>query len=313
MDLDKLPLPAWDLVEGINKYFPYKKNNSVPISTTRGCAFKCGFCHNSNKNVKEYLGSYRIANPKRAIEEYLFVQKLVKNRIDILDMGEDLHLVSEEYAKKFCKVLKESGLNVKWYTSARYQTLNRKMINIIADSGCIRILLGVESGSERIQRMNNKFINLEKAKEVAKLLRKRGIFLSNAYIFGHPGETIDELNKTLKFIKEIPADENLIQLYRPMPGTPYFEICKKMGKFNIPENLEGWSGFGVLGHDTNVSKISKKILFSTFYKINAIQQTKYWFNQQKFYLQNNMTEIFLKNFIDNRFTFKLKQYMESKK
>lgn len=313
INLDELPMPAWDLVENVDKYFPNKKNNLLPISTTRGCAFKCGFCHNSNKNVKEYLGCYRIANPKRAIDEYKFVQSLIKNKIDILDVGEDLHLVSEGYAKKFCDEIKNSGLNIKWYTAARYQTLSKEIIDLIADSGCIRILLGIESGSERIQGMNNKVVRLSEAKEKAGYLRKRGIFVTNTYILGHPTETEDELRKTVQFIREIPADENLIQLYRPMPGTPYFDICVERKKVNIPDNLEGWQGFGVLGHDVNVSEITDNVLFSNFYKINAIQQSKYWINQQKFFLRNNMYEKFFRNIIDNRFTFKLKEFIDSKK
>lgn len=309
VDLDKLPMPSWDLLEDINRYFPEKKHNELPISTTRGCAFKCGFCHNSNENVKNYLGCYRIASPVRAIQEHKLVQNLVKNEISILDVGEDLHLVSKDYTKKFSQVISNSGL--KWYTAARYQTLDNETISMIAKAGCIRILLGVESGSTRIQKMNNKIIELERSLKLARFIRKNKIFLTNAYILGHPTETLEELNKTLEFIKRIPADENLIQLYRPMPGTPYFQLCLDREKVKIPQNLEGWSGFGVLGHDVNVSEIPSSILFSTFYKTNAIQQTKFWFNQQKFFLRNSMSERFLKNFIYNRFTFKLKEYLEN--
>ena len=125
---------------------------------------------------------------------------------------------------------------------------------------------------ERIQKMNNKIVELEKAKKIARYLRKKGIFVINAYIFGHPTETAEELKQTIKFIKEIPADENLIQLYRPMPGTPYFQMCVEKGKLKVPDKLEGWSGFGVLGHDTNVSEIPDSALFKEFYKINAMQQ-----------------------------------------
>ena len=101
VDFKNLHLPAWDLLEEIDRYFPDKNHNSLPISTTRGCAFKCGFCHNSNENVKKFLGCYRIAEPQRAIDEYLVVQKLIKNKIDYLDVGEDLHLVSSGYTHKF--------------------------------------------------------------------------------------------------------------------------------------------------------------------------------------------------------------------
>jgi len=313
VNLDSLPLPAWDLLEDVDRYFPNKKHNALPISTTRGCAFKCGFCHNSNENVKKYLGCYRIANPQRAIEEYKMVQKLTKNKIDIIDVGEDLHLVSEDYAKRFCDTIVNSGLNLKWSTAARYQTLNEEIVKMIARSGCIKILLGVESGSKRIQEMNNKIVDLDKAKKIAKLLRKNGIFVTNSYILGHPTETLGEMNRTLKFIKEIPADENLIQLYRPMPGTPYFKICSEKEKINLPDRLAGWAGFGVLGQDVNVSEIPKSILFSTYFKTNAIEQTKFWFNQQRFFVRHGLFEDFAKSFIYNRFTFKLREYLNLRK
>jgi len=315
IDLKKAPLPAWDLLDDINRYFPEKRHNILPVSTTRGCVFKCGFCHNSNENVKCYLGPYRIADPQKAIEEFKFVQKLVENKLDYLDVGEDLHLISYDYAKKFCEAIKNSGIkNLKWNTSTRYSMLDKKTIELIAKYNCKRVLLGVESGSRRIQEINGKIVELKHTIKIARLLKKKKIFVTNAYIFGHPTETEKELKQTIKFIKKIPADENLIQLYRPMPGTPYFELCLKENKIQkTPKKLEEWSGFGVLGKDVNVSRISNRVLFSNFYKINLWQQTKYLFNQQKYYLRENMFYKFFKSFIDNRFTHKLKEIIASKK
>ena len=97
-----------------------------------------------------------------------------------------------------------------------------------------------------------------------------------------------------------------------MPGTPYFDLCIREKKVIVPKNLEDWAGFGVLGHDVNVSKIRNKVLFSTFYRTNAIQQVKYLFNQQRFYLRNSMYKNFIGNFFNNRFTFKLKEFLSSK-
>ena len=54
-------------------------------------------------------------------------------------------------------------------------------------------------------------------------------------------------------------------------------------------------------------------LFKTFYRTNATEQAKYWLNLQKYHLRNNMYGKFIKTFIINRFTFKLKEYLESKK
>jgi radical SAM superfamily enzyme YgiQ (UPF0313 family) len=192
VNFEEMPMPAWDLLEDIDRYFPEKKHNVLPLSTTRGCAFKCGFCHNSNKNVKCYLGSYRIAPPRRAIEELRFIKKLTKKHIDILDVGEDLHLVSESYAKEFCKEIANSGIrNLKWYTSMRYSVLNPEIVRMIAAHNCKRILLGVESGSKRIQDMNGKIVDFQHAKKMSSLLRKR-VYLLLMLIF------LDILQKQLK-------------------------------------------------------------------------------------------------------------------
>ncbi len=315
IDFKKFPLPSWDLLENINRYFPEKRHNILSISTMRGCIFKCGFCHNSNKNVKCYLGPYRIAEPQRAIDEFKLVQDLVKKDIDYLDVGEDLHLISYDYAKRFCEAVKNSGIkDLKWNTSTRFTMIDAKTINLIARHNCKRILLGVESGSRRIQEINGKIVELERAIRIARLLKRRKIFITNTYIFGHPTETEKELRETVKFIKKIPADENLIQLYRPIPGTPYFNLCLQEGKIKeVPKKLEEWEGFGVLRHDINVSRIPSEILFSIFYKTNAWQQSKFIFNQQKYYLREGMYYKFMKNFIENRFTHKLREYLESRK
>ena len=97
-----------------------------------------------------------------------------------------------------------------------------------------------------------------------------------------------------------------------MPGTPYFDICVEKNKFRVPKKLDEWGGFGVLGHDVNVSEIPTKVLFSAFYRTNAWQQIKYLFNQQRFYLRNGMIQQFFNNFVNNRFTFKLKEFLDAK-
>jgi len=313
VDLETGKIPAWDLLENLNRYFPFKKNNLLPISTTRGCAFKCGFCHNSNKNVNCYLGNYRVSSPQKAIDELKFVQGLVKNEITFLDVAEDLHLVSYNYAQKFCDAIKKSGIpDLKWQTSVRYSMMDERIIKLISENNCKSVMLGIESGSERIQKINGKIVKLSHAMRIAKSLRKKGVFVRNTYIFGHPTETIKELNESINFIKKVPSDENLIQLYRPMPGTPYFDMCVHENKIKkIPKKTEDWQGFGVLGKDINVSNIPSKTLFSNFYKINAIEQLKYLFNEQKFYFKNKMYAQSFDKTINNRFTFKLKEYLDS--
>lgn len=222
VDLEKAPFPAWDLLKNINEHFPSKKNNYLSVMSSRGCPFRCGFCHNGNENVKKYLGCYRIISAKRVLDEYEYVQSLIRNKITILAADGDYHLVSKSYLKEWCSSLNQRAPQLKWTTCGRYANLDEEMVDILGKSKCISIDLGIESGSKRFQEFNNKIVEFKRSKKLAKDIRKRKIFLTNTYIFGHPTETLRELKETIKYIRNLPSDLNLVQLYRPFPKTPYY-------------------------------------------------------------------------------------------
>ncbi len=311
VNLELSPLPAWDLLKNINEHFPSKKGNSLKVMSSRGCAFKCAFCHNSNENVRKYLGGYRVISAKRVLDEYEFVQSLIKNKITMLDAGGDYHLVSKEYTKNWCETMKKRAPHLKWSTCGRFANIDHEMIGMIADANCVDINLGVESGSRRIQQLNNKIIDLKTAILIARHLRKRKIFLTNTYIFGHPTETFEELKQTRRYIRKLPADLNLIQIYRPFPGTPYYSLCIKEGKV-IPFNkLSDWNTFGTMIDNVNMSRIPDFKLFFYFYAINLLEQLKEFRNRQVYYLRNGFYREFFGNFVANRFIKKFKEILEN--
>ena len=287
VDLEKVPLPAWDLLDNIDEYFPSKKNNVFTVVVSRGCPFKCGFCHNASENVKVYLGKYRVLSPKRILDEYEFVQGLIKNKIGMIDADSDYHLISKQYTKEWCETMKKRAPCLKWSTCARYANIDLEMIDMIGKSNCISINLGVESGSKRLQEFNQKIVDLPKAIEIARALKKRKIFVINTYIFGHPTESLNELRQTIMYIKKLPASLNLIQVYRPIPGTPYYKLCLEENKVIPFKRLEDWSTFGIMKDDINVSRIPSRKLFTSFYTINLREQINAFFETQKFNLRNS--------------------------
>jgi radical SAM superfamily enzyme YgiQ (UPF0313 family) len=200
-----------------------------------------------------------------------------------------------------------------WYSVSRFDLLSQEVAEMLPQSGCESIMLGVESGSERIQKLLGKKIDLEKARNITKTLRKNKVLVTNTYMMGHPDETLDELKLTLQFMKKIPADQNLLQIYRPFPGTPYFNIFMSRHDVNIPTKLEDYSTFGVLGYHANISKIPTKKLYKEFYRINMIEQSKHLVNLQRYYWRNGMYKQFFDGFKNNRFTYKLKEFVSAKK
>lgn len=312
VNLNELPMPAWDLLGNIDKYFPYKKHNSVLISASRGCIYRCGFCHNANKDVNDYQGPYKNLDAGRVLKEFDFVTSLTKKHIDRMDIGGDLHFPTASYARKFSEDMIKNGRNIKWNSASTFYCMSEELADLIAKAGCESIMFGVESGSPRIQRLLGKPINLDLAIKVTKKLRENGVMVRCTYMMGHPTETLEEIGMTLDYMKKIPADENLLQVYRPFPGTPYYELCVKQGKFKAPEKLEDCATFGVLGYEVNMSDVPTQTLRKMFYKENFFLQLSYLINFQKFLLKNKMYEQFFESFVQNRFTFKLKELLTIK-
>jgi len=312
-NLDALPLPAWDMLENIDRYFPYKKHNSVIIAATRGCMYKCGFCHNANKDVREYGGPYRNLSAPRVLKEFEFIRSLASKHIDRMDIGGDLLFSHEPYVKKFAQDIIDCGIKVKWTAASTVVGLPEQQIDAVAKAGCESITIGIESGSPRIQQILGKPIDFEKARRVTKKMRSHGVLVTCTYMIGHPTETWEEVQMTLNYMKTIPSDQNLLQFYRPFPGTPYYDVLIRQNKITPPEKLEDCATFGVLGYEVNMTEIPTKKLLALYYRINLYEQIKYLLNLERFYFRNGMYEHFSETIANNRFTYKLKEFIISKK
>ena len=313
IDLETKSLPAWDLIQNIDKYFPYKKNNIVFLESHRGCPYRCAFCHHANEDVKEFGGAYRTLSAKKIMEEFNFVRSLTRKHISRMDIAGDLQISGPSHAEKFSRDMLEFGEGVKWWSVTRFHLLNVKSAELMAKAGCESIMLGVESGSERLQRLNGKPVVLEDAIKLTKTLRKNGVFVTNTYMMGHPDETKEELKLTLKYMRKIPSDQNLLQIYRPFPGTPYWSFALKNTNLREPKTFQEFETFGVLMHHANISKIPTKALLRTFYRVNMYEQSRFLLHLEKFYLRNGMYEQFFDGLVNNRFTFKLKEVMRIRK
>ena len=309
VELETKPLPAWDLIKNIDKYFPYNKNNIVFIESHRGCPYRCAFCHHANNDVKDFGGLYRTLSAKKIMEEFNFIKSLTSKHLNRMDIAGDLQISGPSHAEKFSKDMMEIGEDVRWWSVTRFHLLNEKCAELMGKAGCESIMLGAESGSERIQRLNGKPVVLDSATRLTKSLRKHGIFVTNTYMMGHPDETIDELKLTLKYLKKIPSDQNLIQIYRPFPGTPYWEFAIKNNNIKEPKTFADFETFGVLAHHANISKIPSKTLLRTFYRVNIYEQTKFLVNLERMYLRYGMYEQFRSALVQNRFTFKFNEWL----
>lgn len=214
-DLDQLPVPDYSLVDDFDKM------SIVPIDPGRGCPFNCHFCSTSRFWKKKF----RMKSVERLVDEIELLHK--KHNKRIFSFLHDNFTFDKKIVIEFCDLLIEKELKIKWFCSARIDTLDKEMIFKMKKAGCHAIFTGVETGSPRMQRIINKNIDLEKAWENFKILDQVGINFNISLIYGFPEETEEDFNQTLRFLIKLFTLESMMRAnlmyFRIMHGTKYYE------------------------------------------------------------------------------------------
>lgn len=230
--------------------FPMTENNicyfeqaarfqEILYFTSRGCPHRCRFCYNQVFN----RGKWRpMPVEKFASEIGEFVKRLRFSHIYINDdnLGGNAERLSDIGA-----VLKRYEL--RWSTCMRAPDINRGTISILEKSGCRRIFIGVETGSERILR---KIIGkgygegIDDIVNCAKLIAGTDIRPTYSFMSNIPTETGEEREMSMALADRLrridPKSSISFYVYAPYPGTPLFDQIKQDG-FIPPEGMEEWS------------------------------------------------------------------------
>ena len=138
--------------------------------------------------------------------------------------------------------------HVKWIADGRAIELYRwelADIEKLVQSGLEQVTLGLETGSEHVVGIMKKGArHLEKYEIVTRKLAQFKIKQVSGLIFGTPGETISDLEKTVAYVKKIrninPNFRISSTFFRPLPGTELYNTLTEQG-FKMPETLEEWA------------------------------------------------------------------------
>lgn len=228
--LDKLPIPAYHLFpsNGYNDlslywdgFIQYKP--AIQMHSSRGCPFKCNFC--LWNQVIYNNGKYRTFTSKRVVDEMEFLVK--KYRVKEIYFDDDDFTANKKHVLAICYEIKNRGLKVFWSCMGDAMVTDKEMIDAMADSGCIGMKFGVESGDIEILKYIGKPINFDRVKEVAAYCAKKRIKTHATFTFGLSGETEDSMFKTLDFAKELDVDSVQFSITTPFPGTRYYAELEK--------------------------------------------------------------------------------------
>ena len=219
-NLDDLPFLTYEYLD-LKHYFNYKGTDrirwslpqpSIAMIGTRGCPFSCGFCASNNMFGKKV----RHRSVKNIIAEVDYLQE--KYKIKSIYFYDDTLTLKRNWMTELCEELTKR--KIKWICGTRVDTVNESMLKLMKKSGCKYISYGIESGSERmLNDVIKKGINFNQIEKIIRLTKKLGIGIIANYMFGLPGETEEDMKKTLELIKKLPADAAEFNIYTPLPGT----------------------------------------------------------------------------------------------
>jgi radical SAM superfamily enzyme YgiQ (UPF0313 family) len=234
MDLDSYPMPAYHLVNFKN-YFPavgtYRNLPAMNALMTRGCPGKCTFCNSAFTTLRSHSPANMVAQVKHLRYKYGVRQ---------VQFYDDTFTVAKQNVIEFCKLMIAEKVDVTWIAFIRGDCFSSEIAQLMKAAGCHQVLVGIESGDERIMRNIGKPIDKKRYREAVRIAHEHGIEVRASFIIGNVGETWETMQASVDFAKELDLDLFQLNISTPYPGTQLYEYAVTTGTL-IHKN---WSEYG---------------------------------------------------------------------
>jgi radical SAM superfamily enzyme YgiQ (UPF0313 family) len=240
--LSRLPLPDPD-----NWHVPKSALQAVwiPFQTRRGCPMACSYC-----STPALEGTAIRKHPVAEVVEA--IARHVARGFRQFYFVDNTFNLPPHYAKALCNGLIQAGLKIRWRAILYPAFLDRELIRLMAESGCVEVGLGFESGNEEVLRHLNKKFSPQHVRETSDLLAEYGIRRNGFLLLGGPGETKNSIRESLAFADSLHLDRlKLTRGIRIYPGTALERIAREEGviweeddllfpRFYLARGLEEW-------------------------------------------------------------------------
>jgi len=218
-ELDELPEPARHRID-LQPYFQAWRGahgqTSLNISTQRGCPYKCTWCSRA-----VYGTSYRRRSPQQVVAE---LGKLVRQYApDQFWFVDDVFTINHNWLAGFADALDAAGLRIRYECITRADRMNARVVQLLARSGCTRVWIGAESGSQRILDAMKRQVRVEQVTAMIRVASDAGIQTGTFLMLGYPGETESDIVATERYLREARPDLFTVTLAYPIRGTQFHD------------------------------------------------------------------------------------------
>lgn len=256
-DLDSLPPPARDLLEAGRRAgggLRIRKPHSALLLTSRGCPSQCTYCANicMGRKFRAHSPGYVVSEMERIIRDY---------GIRNFQIVDDCFTADPARVSAICDLILQKRLKITWNAAARVNTMrDEALVRKMWRAGCRYVVLGIETGNQRVNDLMKKGTTLQAAEECCSVLRRTGMPFMNSFIVGNEGDTEETVLETIAFAQKLKASISAFHMLIPYPGTPLFN--KYYADYDKPyTDWDGWVSNGPdRPYETRQTKLSKQDL-----------------------------------------------------
>lgn len=240
--VDDLPIVNWEFFD-VERYIAkaYVAGNGLvlkdgkmprvmPVTTARGCVFKCTFCH-----YVFWDDPYRHRSAENILRE--IGRNVEKYNVDYICFWDDLSFSSLKQAEKVADAIIASPHKFSWNAAVRVDLFGNpkfersyrlRVAKKFKESGCVNVGFSLESGNQEILNMMNKKINVEYFYEQVSVVREAGMICSTSVVFGYPPETLETIQETFSQCFKAKVYPS-IGFLLPLPYTGMYKYAKEHG------------------------------------------------------------------------------------
>lgn len=232
-NLDSLPWPDRALVD-IPQYIDIWRRHhgmgSVNLITARGCPYKCRWCSHA-----VFGFSHRRRSFLDCADELEFIRDTYHP--DQVWYADDVFTMNHAWLFQYATELKRRNLHIPFETISRAdRMMKEEVLETLAKMGCYRIWIGSESGSQRILDAMERGVTVEQVQWVTCAAQRHGMEVGMFLMWGYEGETLEDIEATIKHVKKANPDIFLTTVAYPIKNTPYYDTVAD--RIYLPKDWE---------------------------------------------------------------------------
>jgi radical SAM superfamily enzyme YgiQ (UPF0313 family) len=218
---DKLPFPARHLID-VNSYkFTINGVKGLSLISQLGCPFNCGFCSGRNSPTFRKIRNRSVDNIIKEID-------LLYKTYDVkafMFYDDELNLNSSIYSllKELIEYQKEHNVEFLFRGCIKAELFNETQAELMSKAGFKKLLVGFESGSDKILKNINKKATKAENTKCIEIAKKYGIGIKALMSIGHPGESNETIKETYDWLLSSKPDEFDVTIITVIPGSKYYD------------------------------------------------------------------------------------------